>query len=102
MRPKDFEIYTKFKISFWKQEPPKPTEACRNLGPILESIPIAFATSDTLAPVASQRADKELIDDIRWARKAFAVSLDSSDDHKLVVKMFSLATQELYTSTKRQ
>ena len=88
-------MYTKFKISFWKQDPPKPTEACRNLGPILESIPIAFATSDTFAPVASQRADKELIEDIRCAKKAFAVSLDSSDDHKLVVNMFSLATQEL-------
>ena len=62
---------------------------------------MALATSDIFAPVSSQSADKEFMEDIRWAKKAFAVSLDSSDDHKLVVKMFSFGTQELYTSLGR-
>jgi hypothetical protein len=31
-------------MSFWKHEPPKPTEALRNLGPMRESMPIACAT----------------------------------------------------------
>ncbi len=26
-------------MSFWKQEPPKPTEACRNFGPTRLSVP---------------------------------------------------------------
>ena len=38
-----------------------PTLACKNLGPILVSVPMALATSDTLAPVASHRADMALI-----------------------------------------
>ena len=33
-RPNDLDMYTKFKISFWKQEPPNPTDAFRNLEPI--------------------------------------------------------------------
>nr|CAB3482653.1 unnamed protein product [Digitaria exilis] len=33
-------MYTKFKMSFWKQDPPKPTLAFRNLGPILEGDPL--------------------------------------------------------------
>lgn len=36
-----------------------------------ESSPIARATSDTSAPVASQIADRELMLDILWARNAF-------------------------------
>lgn len=49
-----------------------PTDAFRNLFPILVSVPTAFATSDTLAPVTSQTADRELILDILWARNALA------------------------------
>lgn len=42
-----------------------PTDACKNLFPILESMPIAWATSDTSAPVASQIALMELMLEIR-------------------------------------
>jgi hypothetical protein len=59
-------------MSFWKQEPPKPTEALRNFGPILLSVPIALATSSTSAPVASHRALIELMLDILCARNALA------------------------------
>ena len=55
---------------------------------------MALATSDTFAPVASQIADKELIDDIRCAKKALAVNLESSEDHKLVVKICFFGTQD--------
>jgi hypothetical protein len=41
------------------------TDALRNLGPTRESLPTAWATSSTLAPVASQMADRALIDEIR-------------------------------------
>lgn len=80
-------------MSFWKHEPPKPTEARRNLGPIRESTPIACATSSTSAPVFSQSAEIELIDEMRCARKALAVSLESSADQRLVVSTFSGGTQ---------
>jgi len=46
--------------------------ACRNFGPIRESIPMALATSETSAPVASQTAEMELMLEILWARNAFA------------------------------
>lgn len=59
-------------MSFWKQEPPKPTDAWRNFGPIRESRPTALATSDTSAPVASHTADSEFMLDILWASIAFA------------------------------
>ena len=49
-----------------------PTEACKKWLPILESRPIALATSDTSAPVASQIALIALMLEIRCARKAFA------------------------------
>ena len=51
-------------MSFWKQDPPNPTEALRFLGPILESVPTAWATSSTSAPVASQMADMALMEEI--------------------------------------
>jgi hypothetical protein len=35
----------------------------------------------------------ELMDEIRWARKALATSFDSSDDHRFVVTMRSRGTQ---------
>ena len=44
----------------------------RNLGPILLSVPMACATSDTLAPVASHTAEMALILEILWARNALA------------------------------
>ena len=66
-------------------DPPKPTLACRNGLPILLSMPMACATSCTSAPVVSHSAEMELMEEMRWARKALAVSLDSSDDHRLVV-----------------
>ena len=80
-------------MSFWKHEPPKPTDDLRNLGPMRESTPIAYATSDTSAPVASHSAEIELIDEMRCARKAFAVSLESSADHRLVVRTCWVGTQ---------
>lgn len=66
------QIYTKFKISFWKQLPPNPTEACKNFDPIRESSPTARATSETSAPVASQTAESEFILEMRCARNALA------------------------------
>jgi len=82
---KHSQMYTKFSMSFWKQLPPKPTDACRNFDPILESRPTARATSEISAPVASHTADSELILEILWAKNAFAASLDSSEDQVLVV-----------------
>lgn len=49
-----------------------PTDACRNLGPILESRPMPLATSLTSAPVASHITDMELILEIRCAKNALA------------------------------
>mmetsp|Transcript_2147 Transcript_2147/g.3966 ORF Transcript_2147/g.3966 Transcript_2147/m.3966 type:complete len:302 (-) Transcript_2147:241-1146(-) len=99
--PNDSHKYTKLRISFWKQDPPKPTEACKNLLPIRGSVPTARATSATFAAVASQRAEIELILDTRCAKNALATSLDSSEDHKLVVMIDSRGTQRAYTSTRR-
>ena len=56
-------MYTKFKISFLKQLPPKPIEDFKKLEPILESIPTAFDTSSIFAPVFSQSAEIEFIED---------------------------------------
>ena len=55
-----------------------------------ESVPTALATSLTSAPVLSQMAEKELMLDILCARKALAASLESSEDHELIVRIFSL------------
>jgi len=60
------------------------------------SVPQAREISETFAPVASQRAEMELIDEMRCARNAFAVSFDSSADHRLVVTMRSFGTQCSY------
>src|SRR5690606_7298689 len=87
-------IYTRFRISFWKQEPPKPTDAFRNFGPIRETCPMARETSATFAPVTSHSSEIALMEDTRCARKALATSFDNSDDHKLVVRMRSRGTQE--------
>ena len=70
-------IYMSDSRTFWKHEPPKPTDAFRNLLPMRESMPMATATSLTSAPVFSHSAEIELIDEMRCARKALATSLDS-------------------------
>uniref|UniRef100_A0A6B0U361 Putative secreted protein n=1 Tax=Ixodes ricinus TaxID=34613 RepID=A0A6B0U361_IXORI len=67
--------------------------ACKNLGPILLSLPIACATSDTSAPVSSQMADTALMLEIRWARNALAASLESSEDQVFIVMIFSSGIQ---------
>ena len=57
-----------------KQLPPNPGPALRNFANTAISAD-ARPTSRTFAPLASQKAAIELIELIRWARKAFAVSL---------------------------
>ena len=71
----------------------KPTDAFKNLGPIRLSFPTALATSSTSAPVASQRAEILLMELIRCAKKALDTSFESSDDHTLVVTIFSRGIQ---------
>ena len=66
-------------MSFWKQDPPKPTEALRNFGPIRESVPMARATSFTYAPVRSHNLEMELMLLTRWANIALATNFDSSE-----------------------
>lgn len=99
-----------------------PTLGWRNLGPMRESFPIAWATSLQSAPVASHIALTALILDMRCARNAFAAwicykntfwevfwfnlmrlflqvlltSFDSSDDHVFVVIIRSWGTQWRY------
>ena len=63
---------TRFRMSFWKQLPPNPIEAFRNLGPTRESRPTAYATSSMSAPVASHTALSALMLEMRCARMAFA------------------------------
>ena len=135
-------------MSFWKQLPPKPTEADKNLGPTRESVPMECATCNsvahqtrlsktaclwniaqgqsseccavctlnpcildglggcintvcltccTSAPVASHNAEMELMEEMRCARKALAVSLDSSADHRLAHRIRSSGIQCSYT-----
>mmetsp|Transcript_23008 Transcript_23008/g.57773 ORF Transcript_23008/g.57773 Transcript_23008/m.57773 type:complete len:231 (+) Transcript_23008:756-1448(+) len=87
-------------MSFWKQDPPKPTLAFRNFEPMRLSVPRARLTCWTSAPVASHRAEMEFTLEIRCARKALATSLESSEDHRLVVRICSRGTQLAYTSTR--
>lgn len=54
-------------------------------------------TCCTSAPVASHRAEMELMDEILCARKALAVSLDSSADHRLAHRIRSSGIQCSYT-----
>ena len=98
-KPWHSQMYAKFKISFWKHEPPKPTEAFKNLEPIRVSVPMACETCWTSAPVASQSALMALMEEMRCAKNAFAASFESSADHKLAVRMFSFGTQLEYTPT---
>lgn len=92
LRPKDSQIYTRFKISFWKHDPPYPTDAFKNLLPIRTSDPIALAISSISASVCSHKAVIELIEETRCAKNAFATSFDNSDDQRLVVIIFSDGT----------
>ena len=75
---------------FWRQDPPKPTEASTSLGPIRLSLPTACATSSILAPVASQMAERALVEDMRPGSMALAASLESSVDQRPAVRMRSL------------
>jgi hypothetical protein len=77
-------------MSFWKHDPPNPTDARKNLFPIRLSCPTAYATSSMLAPVASQMAESALMDEIRCASIALAANFDSSDDQRPTVKMRSV------------
>lgn len=45
------------------------------------------------APRTSHSAEIEFMEEIRWASIALATSLDSSEDHRLVVMIFSFGTQ---------
>ena len=54
-------------------------------------------TCCTSAPVASHRAEMELMEEMRCARKALAVSFDSSALHRLAVRILSSGTQCWYT-----
>ena len=49
------------------------------------------------AAATSHRAEMELMLEMRCARKAFAVSFDSSALHKLVVSTCGLGTHRRYT-----
>src|SRR5688500_18634361 len=88
-------------MSFWKHEPPNPTEAFKNFGPIRLSLPAANVTSSTSAPVASQSADKVFTEEIRCARSAFDTSFESSLDQRFAVRMRSRGTHREYTLTRR-
>ena len=79
--------------SFLKQEPPKPGPALRKYFPMRWSVPRTWATSLMSAPVSSQRAEKALMEEMRWANIALAASLDISLDQTLVVMMRSRGTQ---------
>ena len=65
-----------------------------------ESAPTTRATSVTSADVASHSADTALMLLTRWARNAFATSLLSSLDHRLVVSMRLRGTHAAYKLAK--
>ena len=58
-----------------------------------ESAPTTAATSSTSAPVTSQRAEMELMEETRCARNALATSLESSADQRPVLSIRSAGTQ---------
>mmetsp|Transcript_23835 Transcript_23835/g.61399 ORF Transcript_23835/g.61399 Transcript_23835/m.61399 type:complete len:208 (+) Transcript_23835:1176-1799(+) len=62
-----------------------------------ESVPIARETSVTSASVTSHSAEIALIDEMRCARNAFAVSLASSVDHTSDVLILSRGIHCVYT-----
>ncbi len=80
-------------MSFLKHDPPKPMLALRNFSPMRLSVPMACATSPTSASVASHSAEMALMELTRCARKALAVSLESSADQTLLVRIRSRGIQ---------
>jgi hypothetical protein len=63
-----------------------PILAFKNLFPIRESSPTAFATSLTDAPVASQTAEMVLILEIRCAKNALATYKHQSSSQLNLIK----------------
>ena len=86
-----FTSKTAFKFLKWTGLAFSPTEAFKKLLPILESRPIALATSDTSAPVASQIALMALMLEIRCARKALAAYRERSTwfQYRTLTNVFS-------------
>lgn len=60
---------------------------------------MARLISSMSASVASHSAVMLLMLDTRWARYALATSLESSEDHRLVVMICAGGTQCAYTDT---
>ena len=85
-------MYTRFKMSFWKHAPPKPTEAPKNPGPIRESASIARETSETSAPV-SAKLRNEIMLLTRRASIALATNFGNSELQRFVVRILSLGAQ---------
>merc|ERR1719326_287790 len=56
-------------------------------------MPTALLISETSAPVDSQSAEMELMEDTRCARNALATNLEHSEDQRLVVRIRSLGIQ---------
>lgn len=61
-----------------RNAPPNPTEALRKREPIRVSSPHAYETSPMSAPVTSQMAERALMDEMRWARRALAACNERS------------------------
>ena len=73
-------------MSFWKHDPPKPTEERRNLLPILTSLPTARATSSTSACVTSQSCEIALIEEMRCARNLSNAREEERSDGRVRAK----------------
>lgn len=86
-------------MSFWKHDPPNPTDGIRKFEPIRWSLLMTFRIYITSAPLSSHSAVIEFIEEIRCAKKALATNFDNSLDHTLAVKIRSLDTQCAYTFT---
>ena len=59
---------------------------------------MAWATSSMFAPVASQIAERALMEEMRCASMALAASLDSSEDHRPTVKILSCLIHHIVVS----
>ncbi len=73
------------RVSFGKQEPPKPGPGWRNFGPMRLSSPMPRATTWTSAPTASHSSAISLMKEILVARKALEAYLIISADSTLVI-----------------
>ena len=67
-----FEVDTKARVSFGKQDPPYPGPALKNLAPILSSVPIPSETSVTSTLSFSHKFEISFINVIFVAKKALA------------------------------